>query len=176
MTLDRASPKESLEACSQCSPCQRLPAALPTPCATGRHRQPLSHPLLLDKPLLLLLFFSLLKSSLSPYSPEEGTGRRKPGCWAGKAIHTSRSSSEWELVPGFPPHPATCMATEENTTTWLHSNPRNTSRLLQLRKKYQGRKGCVTQQKPKMLICNCKEEFCRCSGSLLVVFNSLLIL
>lgn len=103
--------------------------------------------------------FSHSWKTLSPYSPEEGTGRRQAGCWAAKAIHTSSSSSEWELVPGSPPHPAACMATEENTTTWLHSNPRNPSRLPQLRKKYQCRKGCVTQQKPKMLIRNCKEEF-----------------
>lgn len=137
---------------------------LPAPCATGRHGHPLSCPLLLGKPPLLLLFFSLLKSSLSPYSPEEGAGRRKPGCWAAKALHTSSTSSERVLVPCSPPHPATCMATEENTTKWLHSNPRNPSRLPQLRKKHQCRKGCVTQQRPKMLICNCKEEFCEVSA------------
>lgn len=61
----------------------------------------------------------------------------------------------------------TCMATGENTAKWLHSNPRNPFTLPRLRKKYQCRKGCVTQQRPKMLIYNCKKL---CEASTLVRF------
>lgn len=111
--------------------------------------------------MVLLFFLLLLKTSLSSHSHEEGGGSsRKPGHQAAKLyiqvipVQKGNRSS----VPLHTLH--TCMATEENTAKWLHSNPRNPFRLPQLRKKYQCRKGCVTQQRPKTLICNCKKEFC----------------
>lgn len=73
---------------------------LPAPCATGRHRHALSHPLL-DKPPLLLFVFSLLKSSLSPYSPRKTQAEGSQGAGQPK-IHIPAvpvQKRNWFLVP-----------------------------------------------------------------------------
>lgn len=107
MALDRAPPKECLEACSLGSPCQGLPTALPTPCATGRHRHPLSCPLLLDKPPLLLLFFSFLKNSLTLFP--RGRHRQKAARVLGSQGYTYQQQQLRMGIGSWFPSTPCCM-------------------------------------------------------------------
>lgn len=82
-------------------------------------------------------FFSLLKSSLSPYFSEEGIGRRKSGCWAAR-VYTAAvpaQNGNWFLVPlhtllhVWPrrrTQPNDCTVTQETHPGYL-SLERNTS-------------------------------------------------